>query len=40
MKAGYMLHENGLRVNTDELGWFMVLFDDFEKIVFTSGVEL
>jgi hypothetical protein len=38
MKATYFIHEKGLRMCTDELGWFIIFFTDLENIVFTSGV--
>ncbi|CAK91731.1 unnamed protein product (macronuclear) [Paramecium tetraurelia] len=37
--ASYILHENGIRIFTNELGWFFILFDQMKKIKFTQGLE-
>ncbi|CAD8074327.1 unnamed protein product [Paramecium primaurelia] len=37
--ASYILHENGIRIFTNEMGWFFILFDQMKKIKFTQGLE-
>ncbi|CAD8202926.1 unnamed protein product [Paramecium pentaurelia] len=37
--ASYILHENGIRIFTSEMGWFFILFDQMKKIKFTQGLE-
>ena len=36
--ATYVLHERGLRVACDNLGWFIMLFDAMEDIEIITGV--
>ncbi|CAD8125658.1 unnamed protein product [Paramecium sonneborni] len=37
--ASYVLHENGIRIFTNEMGWFFILFESMKKIKFTQGLE-
>lgn len=39
LQCAYMIHERGLRVQNDQLGWLLVLFKDLSNIVFTSAME-
>ena len=36
--ATYVLHERGLRITSDNLGWFIILFDTMEEIEIITGV--
>lgn len=37
-ESSYYLHEKGLRIYTQELGWMIVLFKDMKKIQIVQGV--